>query len=745
MNRGTAIPLPSPEELQTEIDRFETAAKKFLAGEIDPDVFKRFRLKQGIYGQRQPGVQMVRIKIPFGDIDSAQLRAIAHVSEIHATGISHLTTRQDIQLHFVKLEQTPALLRALAAVGLTTREACGNTVRNVTACPMAGVCRDELFDVTPYALATSGFFLRHPITEDLPRKFKIAFSGCAHDCAMTAIHDIGVTAASNGAPGSETLGFRVTVGGGLGPSPKRPYLLEEWIPPTELLPLCEAVLRVFSRFGNRKNRSLARLKFVLEKIGFETFYRLYREELQIVNSSRPTALPDALRTIAKQSNLAPLPLLPLTTGRSNGSRHTVSSGNGRTTIESTADHRDWSAWRAQNVLPQRQPGLYAVQVRLILGDIAGPALRAFADIADRFAQGRSRITIQQNFLLRDVQESALPALHAALAGHDLARPGAERIGDVVACPGTASCGLGITASKGLGRAITERLERDDQSADDLRSISIKVSGCPNSCAQHHIATIGFHGIAHKIGGRLLPAYQLHLGGRITGQGVQFGQVFGLKFPAKRVPEVIQQLITLYRAGRRPEESFLDYVDRTGKSALQQALTPFTTPSGESTDDGLFHDWDDDGDYSMDEIGAGECASPAMNFVAQHFDDSAYELAHAHVLLEKSKPFDAVTRADLALVAAARALLVIEEIEPISANDAVKEFEARFIATGRLPAEVWAAVSAARAQPAGTPDAARNHVATVRRLIEACRHFYEQTTGAPLMAPPAAVSQESPAD
>jgi sulfite reductase (ferredoxin) len=286
------------------------------------------------------------------------------------------------------------------------------------------------------------------------------------------------------------------------------------------------------------------------------------------------------------------------------------------------------------------------------------------------------------------------------------------------------------------------------SDEEVQKLTIKVSGCPNSCAQHHIATIGFHGVAHKIDGRLLPAYQLHLGGRITPGGVQFGQQFPLKFPAKRVPEVVGHLLQLYRTERQPGESFLDYVDRNGKTRFQQELLPFTKPTGQKAEEELFHDWDDPQDYSLTDHGAGECASAAVNFVTQHFEDSAYELAHAQVLLLKARPLDAITRADLALVAAAKALLTLEEIEPLSFDEALREFEARFMTSGRLPRTPWATAAQQRRQRGATPltvEAARSYVGTVRQLIEACRAYYEQIAGEPATAPAQAAPLDSPGD
>jgi sulfite reductase (ferredoxin) len=712
MEPTLVIPLPSTDEMRAEINRFESGVRQYLQGEMHPDVFKRFRLKQGIYGQRQPDVQMVRIKIPLGDLTSQQLRAIASLSERYSTGVCHVTTRQDIQLHFVKLDRVASLLRELADVGLTTREACGNTVRNVTMCPLAGICPDEMFDVTPYAMAAAQFFLRNPICEDLPRKFKIAFSGCAHDRAMTAIHDIGVMAVGTGLNGGDPPGFRITVGGGLGPSPRRPYLLEEWIPPSDLLSTCEAVIRVFSRFGNRKNRSTSRIKFLLEKIGFEPFYRLYREELARVRPDRAPLLPESLRAIPPRVHGVSLTL----------------SSDGSTEQGGASEY---VRWRRQNVIAQRQPGLFAVQIRLVVGDIPASSLAVLADLADRFAYGRLRATQHQNLLFCNVAGASLPTLHAALTEHQLARLGAEELADVIACPGTDTCGLGITASKELGRILTEQLQTQGELDSEIRKIAIKISGCPNSCAQHHVATIGFHGLADKFDGRLLPAYQLHLGGRITPQGVQFGQLFPLKFPAKRVPEVVQQLLALYRAERLSGESFLGYVDRAGKAKIQQALTPLAKPAEAVAGDGLFQDWGDTADYTLADHGPGECGAAAVNFVAQHFEDGAYELDHAKVLLLKGRPFDAVTRADLALIAAAKALLTLEGIEPLSHDDLLREFDERVISQGQPLSALWTTVRESRQAPSSaamTRSTAHQHVDAVNRFLDACRAHYEQLTG-----------------
>jgi sulfite reductase (ferredoxin) len=694
---------PIAQEIEEEIAHYELEAQRFLRGEVHPEVFRRFRLQHGIYGQRQDGVQMVRIKIPFGGMNATQLRRVADIGDRYSRGIAHLTTRQDIQIHFVKLEFTAAIMRQLVEVGLTTREACGNTVRNVTACPYAGVCQGEVVDVTPYAKGVAHHFLRNPVCENLPRKFKIAFSGCASDCALTGIHDFGVLAVNRVADGRTETGFRLTVGGGLGPSPKKPYLLEEWVPSEELRPRCEAVLRVFNRHGNRKNRSLSRIKFLIEKIGFEKFYALYVEEYAFIREGR------------EASTLAPFDLTPEPIP-TNGAKRPHTNGSRTPRFE---------AWLATNVKAQRQPGYSTALVTLPIGDLTTAQLRGLADVTERFAHGSIRITVTQNFLLRWVADADLSALHDAITALGLGNPGANRVGDVIACPGADTCGLGITSSKGVGGALTDHLAHNGSAfAEDLTGIDIKISGCPNSCAQHHIAAIGFHGLGHRIEGHLIPAYQLHLGGRSTDQGVAFGQLAG-KYPAKRIPEVVDALLAYYREHREQGESFTAFADRLGKAPIVKALEPYTTLPAHDKAPAQFLDYGAYEPFSLDEAGAGECAGGVINMVEQHLEDSKYELAHASVLIEKHKPVDAVTRAELGIVAAAKGLLVTQAVEPTSNELVLKEFAQRIVDKGVVPREAYDAVmrQSQTIKSHLTLDDAKSFVRDAKALADACRQAF----------------------
>jgi sulfite reductase (ferredoxin) len=697
-----AVSSEIPQEILEEISNFEAEVGRFLRQEVHPEVFRRFRLQHGIYGQWQEGVQMVRLKIPFGGLTPQQLRCMADIADEYSRGIGHVTTRQNVQFHFVKLDRCGEIMRKLAAVGLTTREACGNTVRNVTASPHTGVCPDEVFDVTPYVLAAFRLFIRNPICENLPRKFKIAFSDCPRDAGLTPIHDIGLMAMKDRVNGREIPGFRVTVGGGLGPSPKKPYLLEEFVPLQEFLAVCEAVVRVFNRYGNRKNRSTARMKFLIEKIGFEQFYRFYKQEYDWIKETRD---PQAYEVPIPQDEPPP-------SGRPRAAHNGMGNGNPK-----------FSAWLKTNVKPQKQSGYCIVQVRLIIGDITSSQMRSLATIAERYADGNIRSTVQQNFALRWVHQQDLFGLHTELDKVGLATPGAETIGDVVACPGTDTCGLGITGSKGLGSALTRLFENGDGKAEDLKGLNIKVSGCPNSCAQHHIASIGFHGMAHKIDGRLVPAYQLHLGGRVESKGVTFGHQTSLRFPAKRVPELVEHLISMYREQRTEGESFFGFVDRIGRAKFQEILKPFTTlPSYEENKE-LYYDWGEEADYEMRDAGAGECAGGVVDMLEQHLEDSKYELAHAHVLLEKGKPFDAVTRADQGVVAAARALLVLEGIDPVSNEEVLKAFREKTVASGIVSQERYSTYAKLGQQLHSTSYSAervKEYVQAARQLTEECK-------------------------
>ncbi len=572
------------EPMQEEMDDFELQVKRFQAGDFDETEFQAYRLKQGIYGQRQPDTQMVRVKVPFGGLTADMMDVMGDCSADFAPlNKGHMTTRENVQFHHVKLEDTPAFMRALAEVGLTTREACGNTVRNVTGCPMAGVSTSEPFDSTPYAAAYARYFVRHPYTQALPRKFKTAFASCADDCTITAIHDMGfIPKVVDG-----VKGFQMVTGGGTSIMPKLAPTLYDFVPVDEYLKVTEAVLRIFHRTDElRKNRMKARIKFYIARIGIEEFRKLVDEELKEPWAQRSFD-PTPLLFIDDEERDAPVP--PPGGYGTNGS------------------HPEFEHWVETNVEEQKQGGYRAVSVKLPLGDIDAEQWHQLADLARKYAGGRSRITPQQNIVFRWVPEGALYEVWEELDRIGFGGSGVDEITDVVACPGTDSCKLGITSSMGLGRALTDTLV--DMKIDDplVKQMHVKMSGCPNGCGQHHVADIGFHGAATKAPGGQVPAYELFLGGSYDDGDARFGQRVKTKIPAKRTPEALQKVIAYYNEERNDGEPFRDFVERVGAKSFEAILQEFKEV-GELDRETIdtYIDWDKTVKYVL-ERGEGECA------------------------------------------------------------------------------------------------------------------------------------------
>ena len=567
----------SPEAISDEIRVFEERISQLRAGQITDEQFRPFRLKHGIYGQRQPGVQMVRVKVPSGVLTAEQLRTLAQIADTYSTGRGHLTTRENIQFHFVKLENVPAIMRLLADAGLTTREACGNTVRNVTSCPLAGICPGESFDVTPYALGITRFLLRHPEFHDLPRKFKIAFSGCEDDgnCAVAGIHDVGLVARVQKTDSGVRRGFKVMLGGGLGSLPTEAATLTDFLPDDELLPTIEAVLRVFNEHGNRKNKYKARLKFVLRDKGIDELRRLI-EEKRKSSETRAEVL-----TVASPVATPLISIAPVATP--------------------TTSSPEFDRWREFNVMPQRQQRHFAVWIKVAAGGVTSGQLRGLARLLDKNRLPGIRIAILQDFVIPWVQQQQLPELYQGLRALDLATPGARTITDVTGCPGATTCNLGITRSLTLAEELSSLLA--DQTDPEILKLRIKISGCPNSCGQHHIADIGLYGNARKIGDQQAPFYQLLLGGAVNREGVRFGKQT-MVVAAKQVPQTIRVLLDLYRNERSENESFREWLARTSEEALVRWLSPHAEPP-EGSDEN-FMDWGDIEEYSL-RLGRGECA------------------------------------------------------------------------------------------------------------------------------------------
>ena len=573
----------SREAIEAEIVRFEERARELQSGTITPEQFRPFRLKHGTYGQRQPGFQMLRVKIAAGVLKAAQLRVLADIADEYSTGRGHLTTRENIQFHFVKLENVGAAMRLLAEAGLTTREACGNTVRNVTACPVAGICPGEAFDVTPYALGVSRYLLRHPDFHDLPRKFKIAFSGCENDgdCAVAGIHDVGLIAQVRGNNGTSRRGFKVLVGGGLGSLPTEAAVLTDFLPEEELLPTIEAVLRVFTETGNRKNKLLARLKYVLRAKGIEEFRRLVAEKRKVSTAPPekfivPSPIQPSLVTIA------PLPL---------------SSAPVDTQVDPEYDR-----WAEHNLMSQRQAGYGGVWIKLPAGTFHSNQMRGLADVLEKNELSGVRIAVNQDLVIPWVPFDRVRAIYDELGALDLATPGARTISDVTGCPGATTCNLGITRSLTLAEVLSREL--NDYTDPEIQKLRIKISGCPNSCGHHHIADIGFYGNVRKVGEQQAPYYQLLLGGRVNAERVRFARQI-MSVPARPIPAIIRELLAFYQADRQATESFSAWVSRTPDKAIKERLHPLAEVNVTTED--LFVDWGDTETYSL-KLGRGECVA-----------------------------------------------------------------------------------------------------------------------------------------
>jgi len=725
-----------PEALGREIDIFETEMSLRKLGKIDERVFAETRLRRGVYGQRYdngerhdgkkvqeiayarrdltkgpntlwdaPGMQ--RIKIPGGGLNAGQLETLADLAEEYSDGIAHVTTRQDVQLHYIHIEDTPALMRRLAAADITTREACGNSVRNVTTCPYAGVCQDEVFDVTPYSKALARFLLGHPDVQNFGRKFKPAFSGCSqHACALANLHDLGLVGVKRTENGEEKRGFAMYVGGGLGAVPYQAKLFDPFVPPEELLPLSQAIARVYARLGEKKNRNRARIKFLIQDLGIEKFRELVLEE-------RKTLEPDPRWTeyVKDAEQFREEPLKPAEKLQRAGSEA-------------------FRRWFKTNIRPQRQEGYVVATVTLPIGDATSHQLRALADIARRFTNESIRTTVEQNFVIRWVSENDLPELYEALQAVGLGAPGAGSIVDIVACPGTDTCKLGISSSRGLAAELRKRLEEKSFQMDEaVQNLHIKISGCFNSCGQHHVADLGFYGVSRKMAGFAVPHFQVVLGGEWGRNAGTYGLPV-VAVPSKNIPEVVTRLTDSYVAGRQNGETFKEFVKRIGKVELKSLLEDLTRPPADTRDRAFFRDWGDPREYTLGDMGVGECAGEVISSIDFDLTAAERQLFEAQIAFENGEVEQAGKTAYQSMLRAARALVktefprVTDEPEQV-----VSEFRTRFYdskkffdpyAGGKFAQYLFAAH-----ENAGTPytaDSARYLIDEAHLFIEASHKY-----------------------
>ena len=675
-----------PVELGREIDIFEQQMELRKQGKIDEKVFAETRLRRGIYGQRYDNGQrhdgkrvqklkfrevikgpdtfwdapgMMRIKIPFGGITPEQLETLADLSEEYSDGVSHVTTRQDIQFHYVHIDDTPALMRRLAAVTITTREACGNVVRNVTACPLAGICHEETFDTTAYAKACSKFLMGHPDTQDFGRKVKVAFSGCEQNpCGLITMHDMGAIAKTRVIDGKTRRGFGFYVGGGLGSVPYKAKLFDEFLPEEELLPTIQAISRVFARLGEKRNRARARMKFLIAHLGIDEFRRMVLEERQ--------KLPPDPRWTAFLASVDEQVEQPLRPGV---------SLNGHKRPEG------FEAWYATNIYKQRQPGYVAATVTLPLGDASADQLRALADIARRFVKDTLRTTVEQNILFRWVSEADLPEFYQAIKAIGLGAADAATIVDVTSCPGTDTCKLGIASSRGLARELRYRLGEKSLELDEaVKNLRVKVSGCFNSCGQHHVADIGFYGINRNVKGFQVPHFQVILGGKFHDNAGEYGVAIGA-VPSKRVPEAVLSITEFYLRRRQKDERFQEFVGRIGKKAIKELLEDLTKIPAHEVDRSYYSDWGDPREFTLSDMGVGECAGEVVSQAEFALAASERELFEAQLLLDAGVPQQAAKAAYASMLRAAQGLVKDQNPSiPEDENQIIGEFTTRFVDT-----------------------------------------------------------------
>ncbi|WP_140486046.1 HEPN domain-containing protein [Flavobacterium sp. GSA192] len=636
--------------VQKEIIDLEKKIHAFRGGKIDDERFRSLRLARGIYGQRQEGVQMIRIKLPYGKVTSEQLKRITEVSDKYSTGRLHITTRQDIQIHYVSLDRTPELWADLAKDDITLREACGNTVRNITGSELAGVDVDEPFDVTPYAHGLFQYLLRNPICQEMGRKFKISFSSSEKDSALSYLHDLGfIPKIVDG-----QKGFKVMLGGGLGSQPSHAELLSEFVPVDQIIPTAEGVIRIFDRYGERAKRLKARLKFLIKDLGRDEFLRLVDEEKK--------ALPFHSYEIDTTAFEGPIaePLLEVPT----------------VTIEDVAAYE---AWKKANVIAQKQSGYVAIGVKVLLGDFYTDKARLLADLIKNYGANELRFSLRQNIVIRNIKEENLPFFYQELAKLDMVSLGYNTIGDITACPGTDTCNLGIASSTGIADELERVLKTEYPQFANNQEIAIKISGCMNACGQHNMAEIGFQGMSINSGKLVAPALQVLLGGGILGNGNGRFADKVIKIPSRRGPEALRLILNDFEANANGAK-FLDYYDANGEKYFYEFLKPLADVTNLTEED--FVDWGNADNY-VKAVGVGECAGVVIDLVATLLFEAKDKITSAQELLEEQKWSDAIYLAYAGFVNGAKALLLAEKEKTNTHAGIIDSFDTVFVEGNKI--------------------------------------------------------------
>ncbi len=622
----------------------------FKEGKVDEERFRSLRLARGVYGQRQLGVQMVRIKIPYGKVTSEQLHRISDVSDEYSRGRLHITTRQDIQIHYVSLDRTPELWAQLEKDDITLREACGNAVRNITASETAGIDVNEPFDVSPYAQATFAFFLRNPVCQEMGRKFKISFSANEEDTAIGFMHDIGFIAKTKKVGDTEIKGFKVLLAGGLGSQPRHADVMYEFLEEDLIIPTIEGVLRVFDRHGERSKRAKARMKFLLKDIGLDGFLTLVEAEKKALSyQSYPIDTSAFEQQIIFETEEIP-----------------------SVKIEDT---EEYEKWKTTNVIKQKQDGLFAIGIKVHLGDFYTDKARLLADLVKKYGANELRFTLRQNILIRHVREAFLPFFYTELKKLGFAAAGYNSTADITACPGTDTCNLGIASSTGIAAELERVLENEYPQYINNKEVAIKISGCMNACGQHNLAHIGFQGMSIKAGNLVAPALQILLGGGIIGDGQGRFSDKLVKIPSKRGPESLRLLLNDFESESKENENFLAYYDRQGKTYFYDLLKHLSDVTNLEQDD--FIDWGHDKNY-VKAIGIGECAGVVIDLIATLLFESEEKLENSKTALEEKQWSDSIYHSYAAMVNVAKALLTSEGVKTNTQAKIIDDFDKNFV-------------------------------------------------------------------
>tara|TARA_R110002073_G_scaffold299575_1_gene466614 strand:+ start:6315 stop:8423 length:2109 start_codon:yes stop_codon:yes gene_type:complete len=641
--------------VEKDILELEKKIQLFHEGKIDEERFRSLRLARGVYGQRQLGVQMIRIKLPYGKVTSEQLHRIADVSDEYSRGRLHITTRQDIQIHHVSLDRTPELWAQLEKDDITLREACGNAVRNITASETAGIDPKEPFDVSPYAHATFQFFLRNPICQEMGRKFKMSFSSTEKDRALSYMHDLGFIAKIKREDDRTIRGFKVLLAGGLGSQPRHGDVMFDFLEEDKLIPTIEGVLRVFDRYGERTKRAKARLKFLVKDLGLAAFLDLVEQEKKaLAYHTYPIDTSDFEKPIVFETNDTPF----------------VSIG----------DKSAYEKWKSTNVIPQKQEGLFAIGIKVHLGDFYTDKARLLADLIKKYAANELRFTLRQNILIRHVREELVPFFYRELQKLGFAEAGYDSTLDITACPGTDTCNLGISSSTGIAVELERVLKAEYPQYVNNKDITIKISGCMNACGQHNMAHIGFQGMSIKSGSLLAPALQVLLGGGTLGDGQGRFSDKVVKVPSKRGPESLRLLLNDFEKNGQESEDFLSYYDRNGKTYFYDLLKHLSDTTNLTEDD--FVDWGHDQKY-VKAIGVGECAGVVIDLIATLLFESEEKITNAEEALKEGQWSDSIYHSYTALVNTAKALLTSEQVKTNAQSLIIKNFDEHFVATGQF--------------------------------------------------------------